>query len=81
MYEDIKPDYILIFNGRRSVENIALEVAKKYNINAKNHINNFGEIVDLKDVVFIMDRGYASRELIELLSEKSYYLFRLRTKF
>ncbi len=48
---------------------------------AKNHINNFGELVDLKDVVFIMDRGYASEEMIELLSKKSHYLFRLRTKF
>lgn len=48
---------------------------------AKNHINNFGEIVNLKDVVFIMDRGYASEELIKLISEKSNYLFRLRTKF
>lgn len=48
---------------------------------AKNHINNFGEIVNLKDVVFIMDRGYASEELIKLISEKSNFLFRLRTKF
>ena len=48
---------------------------------AKNHIEQVGKIIDLKDSVFIMDRGYASRELIELLSQKSFYLFRLRTKF
>ena len=48
---------------------------------AKNHIEQVGKMVDLKDSVFIMDRGYASQELIELLSEKSSYLFRLRTKF
>ena len=48
---------------------------------AGNHINKVGEIINLKEAIFIMDRGYASRELIELLSEKSYYLFRLRTKF
>ena len=27
---------------------------------AKNHINNFGKLVDLKNAIFIMDRGYAS---------------------
>lgn len=48
---------------------------------AKNHIENVGKIIDLKDTVFIMDRGYSSQELIELLSKKSYYLFRLRSKF
>ena len=48
---------------------------------AKDHIENVGKIIDLKDTIFIMDRGYPSRELIELLSEKSYYLFRLRSKF
>ena len=48
---------------------------------AKNHIENVGKIIDLKDTVFIMDRGYPSQELIELLSKKSYYLFRLRSKF
>ncbi len=48
---------------------------------AKNHINNFEKLVDLKDAIFIMDRGYASREFVELLSEKSHYLFRLRSKF
>ena len=47
----------------------------------KNHINNFGKLVDLKNTVFIMDRGYASNDLITLLSEKAYFLFRLRTKF
>ena len=50
-------------------------------IHAKNHIDAVGKIIDLKEAIFIMDRGYASQELIELLSEKSYYLFRLRTKF
>jgi hypothetical protein len=48
---------------------------------AQNHIEQVGKIIDLKDSVFIMDRGYASQELIELLSKKSLYLFRLRTKF
>ena len=48
---------------------------------AQNHINNFEKLVDLKNTVFIMDRGYASKKLIELLSEKSYFLFRLRSKF
>ena len=48
---------------------------------AQNHIEQVGKIIDLKDSVFIMDRGYASQELIELLSKKSFYLFRLRTKF
>ena len=28
-----------------------------------------------------MDRGYASKELIEILAEKSNFLFRLRSKF
>ncbi len=48
---------------------------------AKNHIEAVGKIIDLKNAIFIMDRGYASEELIRLLSEKSYYLFRLRSKF
>ena len=48
---------------------------------AQNHIEQVSKIIDLKDSVFIMDRGYASQELIELLSKKSFYLFRLRTKF
>lgn len=48
---------------------------------AQNHIKEVGKIIDLKQSIFIMDRGYASQELIELLSEKSFYLFRLRTKF
>lgn len=48
---------------------------------AKNHIENVGKIIDLKDAIFIMDRGYASKELIRLLSEKTYFLFRLRKKF
>ena len=48
---------------------------------AKNHIESVGKIIDLKNSIFIMDRGYASQELIEIFSEKSYYLFRLRTKF
>lgn len=48
---------------------------------AKDHIENVSKIIDLKDAVFIMDRGYPSQELIELLSKKSCYLFRLRSKF
>jgi hypothetical protein len=31
--------------------------------------------------MFIMDRGYASEELITLMHSKTYYLFRLRQKF
>ena len=48
---------------------------------AKNHIEEVGQVIDLKNTIFIMDRGYASRELVELLSAKAHYLFRLRTKF
>jgi len=48
---------------------------------AKNHIDNFEKLVDLKNTIFIMDRGYASEELIKILSTKSYFLFRLKTKF
>jgi len=50
-------------------------------IHAQNHFDAVGKIIGLKDTIFIMDRGYASQELIELFSEKSLYLFRLRTKF
>ena len=50
-------------------------------VHAKNHFEAVGKIIDLKNTIFIMDRGYASRELIELMYEKSYFLFRLRTKF
>ena len=35
----------------------------------------------LKSCLFIMDRGYASEELIKVLSKQSCYLFRLRRKF
>lgn len=31
---------------------------------AKNHIEEVGKVIDLKNTIFIMDRGYASRELI-----------------
>lgn len=48
---------------------------------AKNHVENVGKMIDLKNTIFIMDRGYASRELVELFSSKAYYLFRLRSKF
>lgn len=44
---------------------------------AKNHINNFGKLFDLKNTIFIMDRGYASKELITLLSEKAYLWLKL----
>lgn len=50
-------------------------------VHAKNHIEAVSKIIELKNAIFIMDRGYASRELIELLSEKSHYLFRLKSKF
>lgn len=48
---------------------------------AKSHVESVEKIIDLKDALFIMDRGYASEELITLMSEKSNYLFRLRSKF
>lgn len=48
---------------------------------AEEHIKAIEKIIDLKEAVFIMDRGYASKELITLLSAKSNFLFRLRTKF
>jgi len=48
---------------------------------AKNHIESVGKIIDLDNSIFIMDRDYASKELIEILAEKSNFLFRLRSKF
>ena len=48
---------------------------------AKNHIESVGKIINLENSIFIMDRGYASKELIEILAEKSNFLFRLRSKF
>lgn len=48
---------------------------------AKNHLEKVGNLIDLKEAIFIMDRGYASEELIRLFSEKSNYLFRIRNKF
>lgn len=40
-------------------------------VHAQNHIETVGKIIDLKNTIFIMDRGDASRELMKLLSEKS----------
>ena len=37
--------------------------------------------MDLKQCLFIMDRGYASEGLIRELSKKSFYLFRLKRRF
>lgn len=48
---------------------------------AKNHIDSVGKRIDLKNTIFIMDRGYANRELIVQMSQKTYFLFRLRRKF
>ncbi|MCM1062354.1 MAG: transposase [Eubacterium sp.] len=48
---------------------------------AQNHIETVENLINLKDAIFIMDRGYASEELIKLMSEKTYYLFRIRSKF
>ena len=45
------------------------------------HIDEISRYLNLKDCMFIMDRGYASEELIRILSKKSSYLFRLKTKF
>ncbi len=48
---------------------------------ALKHIENVGRIIELKKALFIMDRGYPSKELIRKLSEESNYLMRLRSKF
>lgn len=40
-------------------------------VHAQNHIETVGKIIDLKNAIFIMNRGDASRELMKLLSEKS----------
>ncbi len=45
------------------------------------HIENVGKLVDLKEAIFIMDRGYPSEELICQLSGKSNYLIRVKAKF
>jgi len=45
------------------------------------HIDEISRYMDLKSCLFIMDRGYASEELIKVLSKQSCYLFRLRRKF
>lgn len=48
---------------------------------AAHHIENVGKIIDLKEALFIMDRGYPCEKLIRQLSEESNYLMRLRSKF
>lgn len=48
---------------------------------AKNHLKTLGNLIDLKQALFIMDRGYASKELITLMHSQTYYLFRLHQKF
>lgn len=48
---------------------------------AMQHIKKVGEIIDLKEALFILDRGYPCEDLIRELSEKSHYLMRLRRKF
>lgn len=48
---------------------------------AENHLKTIENFIDLNKTIFIMDRGYASEELITLLHQKTYYLFRLRYKF
>lgn len=48
---------------------------------AENHLEAIENLIDLKKAIFIMDRGYASEEIITLLHQKTYYLFRLRYKF
>lgn len=48
---------------------------------AAQHIENVGKIIDLKEALFIMDRGYPCEELIRQLSEESNYLMRLKSKF
>ena len=72
---------VQVVGGIRIVDADFSPLSVSERTHAKNHINNFGKLVDLKNAIFIMDRGYASKELITLLSEKSYFLFRLRTKF
>lgn len=48
---------------------------------AENHLTILENLIDLKQALFIMDRGYASEELITAMHSKTYYLFRLRYKF
>lgn len=48
---------------------------------AMNHIENVGNVIDIKDAIFIMDRGYACEELIRKLYGQTFFLFRLRSKF
>ena len=45
------------------------------------HIDEISRYMDLKQCLFIMDRGYASEGLIRELSKKSFYLFRLKRRF
>jgi len=66
MYEKIKPDYILIFNGRRSTENIALQVAKKYNIRTITY--EVGQIFDR--LIFDNDRPVVSFQKVSDLWPK-----------
>ena len=56
-------------------------LSKGERAHAMNHIENVSNVIDIKDAIFIMDRGYASEELIRKLYGQTFFLFRLRSKF
>ena len=50
-------------------------------LNAEMHIDHIEELIDLKEAIFIFDRGYPSWNLIDYLYDKSNFLMRVKTKF
>lgn len=49
---------------------------------ALDHINHVEGLINLKDVIFLLDRGYPSWQLINWLSYKqSYFVMRVKNKF
>lgn len=70
---DIINDFII------DVDFSSLTVSER--THSKNYMEKVTEIIDLKDALFIMDIGYVSKKSIRLFSEKSNYLFHIRTKF
>ena len=57
------------------------EISFGEGIQARFHIVEIGKIIDLKEAIFIFDRGYPSRDLINDLYHKSHFLMRLKNKF
>mgnify|MGYP002624606717 CR=1 FL=1 len=57
------------------------EISCGEGLQASCHIYNIEEIINLKEAIFIFDRGYPSRYLIDRLYDKSNFLMRLKTKF